>query len=359
VVYECVAGRRPYNPRSLAELIAQTTVAPPKLDDQHGELIASMLSGDPMQRPTFDEIASVLEAMPTLVAPVIVRSPRRWILTAFAALALGGLGVWLLTRSHAPTKVDFVVKKISLSMQGFHGAPIPSPDAMSTWLTDALKQMQSEKIVVRTNSTATATRTIELDIAVTQEGNELVARWRVDGAELTARVDAPGFEPLTDKIATVSAVAVDPRATRTTNTTDRRPDRPDDKELKLGRTALDAAHFVVARGHLERAVVVDPSSFDAWYAYLFVLLWDSDALIQDAIVNTRKAAKTAVERDLIDGIEAWHSGNYADAILKLEPYDVDATVPRLRREILYFLGEANWHDGRLTKGSSTSPARST
>jgi Tfp pilus assembly protein PilF len=120
--------------------------------------------------------------------------------------------------------------------------------------------------------------------------------------------------------------------------------------FQLGHPLLEAGQFTAARAYLEQAVDADPSSFDAWHELALALGWNDarEDLVVAATDRALALAPAGTKRELMRGSLLYLHRDFRGAREALEPLEADAKTNIDRREVLYYLGEANWHDGRFT-----------
>ena len=73
-------------------------------------------------------------------------------------------------------------------------------------------------------------------------------------------------------------------------------------------------------------------------------------LVVAATDHALALAPAGTKRELMRGVLLYLHGDFRGARAALEPLEADAKTRIDRREVLYYLGEANWHDGRFTAG---------
>ena len=364
-IYECLAGHRPYTATSLVEVIAQTIEGPPPtLADPLGALVDRMRARDPAQRPALAEVARALQRPATVpaIAPPPTRRSRAPLV--FAALVGAGalvLGAWWLARptgaavAVAPAPAPFVdaalaVAPFALTVPGY-GVEPPSATATADVLARLFGEVSGARLVGLTLASADPGAARALGAAylvrgaIAQEGAVLRARLELVTLATSTPLALPVIErsalaPLLDAIAAAIAHALAPGATLSPA-----PNRVRAQMFSLlGKPVLEAGRFTEARPYFEQAVDADPSLFDGWYALALVLGWMDapEDRVRDATSRAMALAPPGPQRELIAGVGRFLAGDFAGARAVLEPLD----HPPASRELLYYLGEASWHDGR-------------
>ena len=387
VLYECLAGKRPHEASTLVEVIAQMIdEEPPPIDDALGPLVARMLERSRAARPPLPEVLATLEraaaprrrtpapgklAVPTGVTP----APRRWPLMALAAVAAGGVGVgaWALVRAPAPVPrapalattelaAPVVIEPLQVDI-GSYGTEAPKPmfvtDVVAK-LVDQVTGAQLTGLVADPRGTPVAAK-YRVRGAIVENGAELVASFALVDGE-TARPIATFHEtkpagqiaPLLDVIVDDVVHAIAPGAVL--------PPAPSPVRARtlasIGAPLLKNAQFTDARPYYEQAVDADPAYFEGWYALAGILAW-MQAPEPQVLAATDRAlalAPPGPKHELVRGVWLFAHGKFGEARGVLEPIehapppagtgwtDVD------QRELLYYLGEASWHDGRHAQG---------
>jgi len=381
VLYECLSGRRPHDGSTLVEVIAQVIDSdPPLLADPLGELVARMLSRDPNQRPSLAVIAAAL-GRPTTVAPAPPSptvtppapparpAPRRWPLVVIAACAAGGLGLagWTLlhgdggpTAAHvapppapAPVTATLAVSPLTVDIPTYGREP-PQPALVTDVLAKLLAEIDGAKltaIVVDPHATTIPTSYLVSGSIVESHATLRGTLELVDGAThrhvttVTATRPSPRLAPLLDDLTRGLATAVAPAARL-----DSLPNHIREQTFyRLGAVLYEQGQFTDARPYFEQAVDADPTSFESWYALAAVLAW-MDAPEPTVLAASDEAVRLAPrgpKGELVRGVSRFLHGDFAEARAALEPIE-HATQWSFadQRELLYYLGEANWHDGR-------------
>jgi hypothetical protein len=107
--------------------------------------------------------------------------------------------------------------------------------------------------------------------------------------------------------------------------------------------------FTEARVYLEQAVDADPTYADGWYGVAITRSWMSAP--EELVLAAAERARVGVvgpKAALLAGVAAYMRMEYAESRRLLEPLADSPEVDRTTR--LYYLGEANWHDGRHAAG---------
>lgn len=157
MLYECLAGRRPYDGPSLIEVMARVIDAsepPPRLDDELADLVERMLSRDPAMRPTIDEVVRALA--PVMPASHGRRSAAVVVVAVVAAVAaLGAIGVWRLTRGGASTAAvaDKAVQPMSIAVEPIsikiasYGSHAPTASAIADVIGILVGEINGNEVV--------------------------------------------------------------------------------------------------------------------------------------------------------------------------------------------------------------------
>jgi len=349
VVHECLTGRRPYPANSLVDLVIQVLEGPPAvLDDPLGALVAAMLARDPAQRPTLEQIAVALTPAE--------RRRRWWPLAAAGAVAAAAAPIAIVVTAHsapAPVKAAIAIAKIPVTMPSY-GQEAPHDDVTADLIAQELGRATGAKLTAFTGGAAD-----DPDYLVTGaiaerdgklEGRLAIARTTgAPVATVTATRPSSELPKLVDALAAELAHAVAPAAS-----IDFSPDTALATTLILkGKPLLEEAQLGAARTYYEQAVDADPSSFDARYGLAIILYW-ADASEQAMLATVDAAlahAPKGPKRGLVQGFALVLRHHFAEARtvwLPLEhAFDDD---PLHRQQLMYFLGEAYWHDGFQAEG---------
>ena len=365
VLYECLAGRRPHDAQSVIEAIAWFVDGPPaRLDDPLGALVEAMLAHDARQRPRLDEVAAALAAPQT--APVvvsIVEAPaplpkRRWPLALGLVLAASVAGVvaWRLVASNetAGAPITIAIQPLSIRIPSYGRESVPLQPAIDT-LARLFGEIEGATLAgtpvnVRADARALGAAyvvvgTIEERGAVAVAEVELV---RVSDEQSIVHVSASRpvdqLAALFDQIAVELARVVAPNARLSTPNR-----RRAEAFFGSGDVLLRDGRFTEARFYLEQAVDADPTYADAWYGVAIARAWMEapESLVLAAVDRARAGARGA-KAALAEGVAAFLRMRFAESRRVLDPLDGAAGVNRTMW--LYYLGEANWHDGRHAAG---------
>ncbi|HEX4453118.1 MAG TPA: protein kinase [Kofleriaceae bacterium] len=373
VLYECLGGSRPYEGRMLTEVMAQMIDGPPPvLDDKLGDFVQRLLQRDPEARPSLDEIARRLVREDTAEPP---RARRRWpvvaIPIALLALALAvAVGAWRLTR-HEPDHVaqppvvvgaavvtSIAVAPFAIDVPSYGSEP-PSGAVIANELANLLTQVEGVHLkgfaidaeVDRRTAVAAVDASYVLTGAIKEVGTQLHGAFELVDAKTGAHVasvaadkSSPQISQLLDDVAGGIGRAIAP---------DARLGAPSKLRaevfFQLGHPLLEAGQFTAARAYLEQAVDADPSSFDAWHELALALGWNDarEDLVVAATDRALALAPAGTQRELMRGSLLYLHHDFRGAREVLEPLEANAKTRVARREVLYYLGEANWHDGRF------------
>ncbi len=370
VLFECLSGQRPHAGGTLVEMIAQVVEgdAPP-LADPLGPLVAEMLARDPRHRPSLPTIGAALEPPPIIIqAPPAPRPPRRrWPIIALASLgvlAVAGLVMWQLRPASsepavAPTPplatISIAVAPFAIAMPSYGREP-PHERFVADTLVGLLDDVEGAHVKGISAADRDAARRSGASYFVTgtlnEEQGKLHARLVVmalASGQVIAQPDAvrpsAEFAKVLDQLAADIARAIDPRATLA----DHNPVRAT-RYTEIGKQFSDTGRFTDARPYFEQAVDSDPKNYEAWYGLALVLSWmdaDEDSILA-ATTQAQATAPAGPEHELMRGVALFIDGDYPGARAVLEPLDQPGTADL--REVLYYLGEANWHDGRFDIG---------
>ncbi len=370
MVYECLAGRRPCEARTIEEAIARIDDPVPPLDDPNAEIVMRMLANDPRRRPRLSEVArTLLPRAAAVVMPPPIPSGKRWpviVGAAVATLALA-IGGWRLVAANrapasrevsvAPVTVTVAVAPFSIAMPSY-GAE----QANSHTLADTLAQLLGEVEGVRLTGVTVKAADGR------SEAQTLGASWLVTGslaerdgevhAEIAMRSVTTGnaieqwslhkpsaeLASLLDQTAAQVGHAIAPGAKLESG---HHPERAQ-QFVQRGSPLLRDGKFTEARPYFEQAVVESPASFDGWYGLALILAWMNAP--EERVVAAAQHAQslaTGPRADLMRGAALFLKHDYASARAVLEPLlaSFDDQSPD-RKWLLYYLGDANWHDGR-------------
>jgi len=390
MLYECIAGRRPYDGLSLVEVMARVidgSEPPARLDDELANLVERMLAHDPSARPTLDEVARALApAIPAVAAP----RARRWPFAVIAAvgLGLGAIGVWRMTRDDAAVvaphaRVEpmvIAVEPIEIKITSY-GSQFPTPRAIADVVGILVGEINGNQVIgplelfaelkipiPKGMQTEPTLPTDRVHAAERKLGARHAARGAIEerGGQLHARLEivaVAGGEPrivelarpaseiakLMNDLAEQIARVGDPNATL-----DRTANRRRARVLTgRGEASLAENKFYDARPYLEQAVEADPTFFEAWNALATTRAWmfAPEADIIRAIDTARDLAPEGDVRQLLRGASHYLHHDARAAIALLTPLETSTTLSeREGRDLLYYLGEVHWHDGEHEVG---------
>jgi len=390
LIYECIAGKRPYDGLSLVEVMARVidgSDPPARLDDELAELVERMLAHDPSARPSIDEVARAL-------APRALPAPhaRRWPVAAVAivGLGLGALGVWRLTRDDLAAPIaapqarvepmSVAVEPIAIKITSY-GSQAPTPSAIGDVLGILVGEINGNEVVgpaelftelkipmpkgAQIEPTLPAPQVHEAERklgarhavrgVIDERDGALHARLEVvavaGGAPRVIEIARPPSEiaKLMNDLAEQIARVGDPHAML-----DRAANRRRARVLTdRGEASLAENKFYDARPYLEQAVDADPTFFDAWNALATTRAWmfAPEADIIRAIDTARDLAPEGDLRVLLRGASLYLHHDSRAALALLTPLEASTTLSeRERRDLLYYLGEIHWHDGEHEVG---------
>ncbi len=119
-----------------------------------------------------------------------------------------------------------------------------------------------------------------------------------------------------------------------------------------GRTSVQGGNFDRARTHFEAAVSLDPDLAEGWYGLALSLSW-TEAPEDITLQAAEKAYELAPEgrrKELMRGAALFFRERYTEAREVLGKIEALGDAGPDQLELLYFLGDANWHDGRHDAG---------
>jgi predicted Ser/Thr protein kinase/tetratricopeptide (TPR) repeat protein len=346
VIHECLVKRRPHSATTLVEMIAQIIEGqPPKVDDPLGDLVERMLAREPERRPKLDEVIA------RLAAP---KRTRRWPI-AIAAVALAGAAFALTRHEPAPQAQELAatiaVAPINVTMPSY-GPEAPIAGAIGDVLARVIGDVSGAKLTGLAapgndpGAAATMGASYLVTGSVVEQGTTLQGAFDLiavpSGTKLASvTVRDPGLAHLVDKAAEQLAKRLAPGASL-----DARPNRVRAEKLyREGQRLLRLGTFTHARAYLEQAVDADPTFADGWYRLALALGWTdaADELERQATAKAYELA-SGPRKQLIEGMTLFLDGAFGAARDELKRITVD---PADRREQLYYLAEAEYHDGRF------------
>jgi len=373
VVFECITGRRPHDATTLVEMIAQVIESPPpRLDHPLGELVERMLTREPPERPSIDDIARRLAPRRTRpVALAVPRPPRPWATIILAAIATVSVVAavffaWQANTASAPAMAptpptaSIAVAPFTIDIPSY-GREAPVPGAFADTLAQLLGQIEGGRITavpVATTDLASP-RSMNIDLLVRGKIREHDGKLRAELELVSTHTERPtatvaSEAPLNHPAQLLEAVA-------RTLARDAMPSA--DVALGDGQTRaqlflrkgvqlLEAGKFTDARPFLEQAVQADPDLGEAWYQLVMAFAW-TDAVEELELAATAKAIELAApgpKKVLLLAIQLYLKQDWTEMRKQLETIEHatgrDTPAPR---ELLYYLGEANWHDGYHAK----------
>ncbi|HEU0034387.1 MAG TPA: serine/threonine-protein kinase [Kofleriaceae bacterium] len=369
MLYECLAGQRPFAAPNLAELILAIVgdAPPPRLADPLEGLVMRMLAREPRDRPTLAEVIRALDGS------VQRRSrTRRSLVAATVISALATGGVFWLTRDEAPAAtpavqpVRIAVQEVEAVLATYGEGAIPREvlgDVITTLLREydgvsvvSTNDLITAKLAAGDSTEAAAARRLDADWIVRGKLDETAGS--VHGAlelvELATgrvlRVEASGtpneLAPVLAKLAAQIANRLQPTA--------RTKGSPRALAVRLYQDGAPrlTGMWLASRVYLEQAVYADPQLFDAWQALAMVRGWSvaPHELTVQAIDRTIALAPDDKTRDLWRGARAFYDYKFRDAIVRLARFEHDTTLTRAQNDLLeYYLGEAYFHDGQFKR----------
>ena len=372
MLYECIAGRRPFVAVTLYELIANIVegAPPPPLDHPLGPLVARLLDREPAKRPRLQEVADELEALaartsaPRSQPPV--PGPRNrwpWLVVVVCGLVAGGV---LASRMRtSPRELRIAIQDLDVELRSSSSVASSLSELLAILVNSIdgvsvidLRRLHGERDPARWRDAARTGGARYLLRARIQEDEHRALHTTLaivdleTGDTVSVPIDDASYDDPTAlmvNIANRSVHAIDPAAGSLVM-----KKRDAAALYDEGRRRYEAGTWYDARPFLEQAVLADPTSFDAWSTLALVRAWIMAAPdLVDAAV--RKSIETAprepsVRSRIMQGAMAHLQERNGDAIAILAPLTSDPRVtPSDRRDLYYFLGEAYWHDGQHDK----------
>ncbi|HSD88721.1 MAG TPA: serine/threonine-protein kinase [Kofleriaceae bacterium] len=377
MLYECLAGRRPYDTTSVVELLARVidgseSIAP--VNDPFGDLTAKMLARDPADRPTLPDIAAALEGPRDAV---VVRRPwPRWLAPAMAiATTVAGVGAWSILRAHAraeaASQAQIAVASLTIDTPSFGTEP-----KLSIASSDVLAVMLGEINGIR----AVGASELEAEVGSAQDperrgaARRLGAQYLVRGSiserdgklyaqlELSSLVDSRPAKTVTVQVDHLDRASLNDqlaqqiaRSVGSDKQLDLRPNRQRARRLyAIGSPKLMHSDFYEAELYLDQAVNADPSFFDGWYSLALARGWrfapQSEVLA--AVSSALALASDPRHQALLRGVKLFFDHQFGAARAALDPLEhLPDLTPLETRDVLYYLGESHWHDGHHEQGA--------
>jgi len=384
MLHECLAGRRPYDAGNLIETIAHIIQAPPPtLDDPLNPLLVRMLAREPAMRPTLPEIISALR--PSEAPPPAVVAPRGkpwWLLgVAVGVIGFAVAGVVALrdrgedepfvrTAPEPPLvelRLGVAGVDVGISTWGLFGA---DRSAVAGTLARALRGARGAKV----EAVVIAGKTLAAELAAAREArvDQLVVM-RIDedptkdGAEIVgtlALYDPKTGQPLgepwvqraqTTQVRALEYALLDALLARLAPLASlpRVHDRAAAvAAVEQGRTSVANGNFDRARTEFEAAVASDPGLPEAWYGLALAASWTEapEDLTLQASDRAFELAPAGRRKELMRGAALYMREQFREAREVLAKIEAAGDAGPDELELLYFLGEANWHDGRFEAG---------
>ena len=377
LLYECLAGRRPYDAGNLIETIAHIIqAAQPTLADPLNPLLVRMLAREPAMRPGLSEVIAALR--PKVDVPVAPRERPWWI----AGVVVGAIGVTvasvvvLSSRSPEPTRAPqpLIERRLGLGSVNVDiaswGLNQSDGDAVARTLVTALDGVRNARIT-----------------ALVVAGDKLADQLRASrdaGVEyfVAMRIDEDKGKGAVEIVGTLEVYDVK-TGTRAMPTTIRRAPSTQVRNLEYqlldallaslapgaslprvhdraraqsavndGRTSVQGGNFDRARTQFEAAVSLDPDLPEGWYGLALSLGWTEapEDITLQAAEKAHELAPEGRRKELMRGAALFFREHFSEARAVLDKLAALGDAGPDQLELLYFLGDANWHDGRHDAG---------
>jgi predicted Ser/Thr protein kinase len=364
MLYECLAGRRPYE-GTAHEVIAKVvdgSEPPPPLADRHAALISRMLDPEPAMRPTLREIERALT-----IRPSPVRSRAVLLIAASVlALAIGGVAMSRMAGNEPAAPTQRVTIGVDLL-----------PARLTTFADDqphaqAIGDIFASELASYTPVRAISPR-VTRGVALTDEvpprpdcdwyirgtieqpdRGGLIAKLELIDTRTERVFPLVGTAPPDQLVPLVVELAG--RVIGVVQPTSEPPVRDRMRATEIYLQALsDFAinRWVIARVYLEHAVLVDPTLPQAWQALAAARGWSlaSQERTLEAITRTIELAPEGPQRALWLGAQQFYRYEFATAAAMLAPLVDQPELSAIDRDsLLYYLGEAYYHDGQHRLG---------
>jgi tRNA A-37 threonylcarbamoyl transferase component Bud32/tetratricopeptide (TPR) repeat protein len=374
LVYECLAGRRPYEAPTLYEVIAlvidgSEPVVP--LADPLGPLVTRMLAREPAERPPVDAILAALAETPRPLegSPPPRRPHAAWLGLAALALAAAGVAAWQLVgrqppMSHAPGLATVAVQDLTLRLPSY-GAGAASGTAHADVLALLLADVPGARTIRPGQLTAETARPTEWEPTarrleathlvrgeIAETDGQIEARLEILDLAHDRRVPVRGTVARTEELPRLLH-ELSEQIARSLGLVPRPASGPDRARARvfheIGAEALLRRHWYVSRAYLEQAAELDPSFFDAWQGVASARSWTMapPALLEDAVSRALALAPDGPMRAILQGASHYFRGDFGRAIAALAPLEAEGAALGAddRRELRYYLAESYWHDG--------------
>ena len=371
VVYECLAGHRPFDAPDLGRVLELVLEGhrPPALEDPLAPLVERMLDPDPAQRPSASEAAAQLAGQaPVRSSP---RSRRRAFAIATIAVAAvgGGTAAYVKNgpRAQAPTHRDsepIAIEPFEVAYETYGDAPSGIASVLAVVLAhvDGIRVVEPAQLLAEQRNDG--------DRAAT--ARRLGARYLVRGKLVETAGQATGDLELVDLVTNQSTHLArrEPIAANAALVAELADDIAgrvlpgahlgsqhavlSRKLYDLGAGELSEQHWVGARQYLEQAVQADPSSSRAWSKLAEARAWTlaPQPLIDQATVRALDGVPAGPQRTLLEGAGAYLREDFDAAVSILEPL---ATTAGLSGDDLLdaelYIGESLYHRGDFRRGA--------
>jgi len=325
-------------------------------------VLARGRASDPTERfASMTELVAALEDARARSVPVPRRRRRVLVLAVAAggiALAATALAALAMRGSEHSHQVAATIAITPLPVAAHvTGASMPDASSVAATLAQTLARVQGAQLsgvtanpgdpIVRSSDFVLGGRVDERDGTLVAH-IELTRIATGERTQLEVAAPAPTLAALIIEIAKRVGAAIAPGSTLPAT-------RDPVLAKQLHQTAMQLlrdSKFNPAQIVLEQAVTADPEDFASWRDLVFVRSWleASPATIRETARQARSLAPPS-QRQLMDGVALYCDARFDDARVALEAAErVAGDDPVIRRAVLYYRGEVEWHDGHHTDG---------